>query len=141
MASQSTKRSFGTILLQIALGLMFIVGGIWTLQNGKGDDIATAIRSIFNGNIANILCIVMAIIEIVLGVFLLLRLFVNLGTSLDSILMLIVMIVWIVFMVLVDILGNNGILEVINHGKNFLNFLYRFATHLIVLGSIIKVRG
>lgn len=138
----TTKRSFGTILLQIALGLMFIVGGIWTLQNGRrGDELAAAIRSIFDGKIENILCIVMAIIEIVLGVFLLLRLFVYLGTSLDSILMLIVMIVWIAFMVLVDILGSSGLLEVFKHGKNFLDFLYRFASHLIVLGAIIKVRG
>lgn len=138
----TTKRSFGTILLQIALGLMFIVGGIWNLQNGRnGDEIASAIRSIFDGNIENILIIVMAIIELILGVFLLLRLFVNLGTSLDSILMLIVMIIWIVFMVLVDVLGNNGILEVLRKGKNFLNFLYTFASHLIILGAIIKVRG
>ena len=101
----TTKRSFGTILLQIALGLMFIVGGIWTLQGGKsGDGIAEAIRSIFDGSIENALCIVMAVIEIILGVFLLLRLFVNLGTSLDSVLMLIVMIIWVVFMVLVDVI-------------------------------------
>lgn len=33
----TTKRSFGTILLQIALGLMFIVGGIWTLQVAKAE--------------------------------------------------------------------------------------------------------
>lgn len=138
----TTKRSFGTILLQIALGLMFIVGGIWTLQGGKsGDGIAEAIRSIFDGSIENALCIVMAVIEIILGVFLLLRLFVNLGTSLDSVLMLIVMIIWVVFMVLVDVLGNNGVLVVIKYGKNLLNFLYTFASHLIILGAIIKVRG
>ena len=138
----TTKRSFGTILLQIALGLMFIVGGIWTLQGGKsGDGIAEAIRSIFDGSIENALCIVMAVIEIILGVFLLLRLFVNLGTSLDSVLMLIVMIIWVVFMVLVDALGNNGVLGVIKNGKNIPNFLYTFASHLIILGAIIKVRG
>ena len=138
----TTKRSFGTILLQIALGLMFIVGGIWTLQGGKsGDGIAEAIRSIFDGSIENALCIVMAVIEIILGVFLLLRLFVNLGTSLDSVLMLIVMIIWVVFMVLVDVLGNNGVLGVIKNGKNILNFLYTFASHLIILGASIKVRG
>ena len=121
---------------------MFIVGGIWTLQGGKsGDGIAEAIRSIFDGSIENALCIVMAVIEIILGVFLLLRLFVNLGTSLDSVLMLIVMIIWVVFMVLVDVLGNNGVLVVIKYGKNILNFLYTFASHLIILGAIIKVRG
>lgn len=137
----STKetRSFGTILLQIALGLMFIVGGIWTLQNGKGDEIAAAIHSVFKGDVAGILCIVMGVIEIIAGVFLLLRLFVSIGTNLDSILMFIIMIAWIVIIVLADIIGSDGILYSFN--KNFLSFLNRFARHLIVLGAIIKVRG
>ncbi len=108
---------------------------------GKQGRIAKAIRSIFDGSIENALCIVMAVIEIILGVFLLLRLFINLGTSLDSVLMLIVMIIWVVFMVLVDALGNNGVLGVIKHGKDVLDFLYTFASHLIILGAIIKVRG
>ncbi|MCR5284073.1 MAG: DoxX family membrane protein [Treponema sp.] len=139
--SSSTKRSFGTILLQIALGLMFVVGGIWTLQNNNGDEIAHAINDVFNGNIANVLCIVMGVIEIICGVFLLLRLFVNMSTNIDSILMLIIMICWIVIIVLADVLGSQGIIKVIGNGKDFLAFLNRFARHLIILGAIIKVRS
>lgn len=133
------KRTFGTILLQIALGIMFLVGGIWTLSSGTGDSIAAAVRSIFDPSIANVVCIILAIVEIVLGVFLILRLFVNLGTSLDSVLMLIVLICWIVVIVLADFLSNNGLFHNLN--KNFLEWLYRFASHLIILGAIIKVRG
>ena len=78
---ENKKRTVGTLVLQIALGLLFIVSGIWTLQNGKGDEIASAIHSVFNKDLAQILCIVFGIIEIVAGVFLLLRLFVFLNTS------------------------------------------------------------
>ena len=35
-----TQKSIGTLILQIALGLLFIVAGIWTLQGGKGDEMA-----------------------------------------------------------------------------------------------------
>ena len=33
----------GTIFLQIALSMLFIVGGIWSLQSGNGDEISQAI--------------------------------------------------------------------------------------------------
>lgn len=133
------KRSFGTILLQIALGIMFLVGGIFTLSSGTGDQIAVAIRTIFTEEIANVVCIILAVIEIILGVFLILRLFINLGTKLDSVLMLIVLICWIVVIVLADFLSSSGLFQSLN--KNLLRWLYQFASHLIILGAIIKVRG
>lgn len=132
------QRTIGTLLLQIALGILFVVGGIWTLQNGNGDEIAGAIRSIFDGNAEKIMTIVFGIIEIIAGVFLLLRLFVFLGTNLDRLLMLIIMICWIACIVMTDFLGNHGILT--NPGSNFLKWLYQFASHLIILGAIVKVR-
>ena len=132
------KRTVGTIILQIALGLLFIVGGIWTLQNGNGDEIAAAIRSIFDGDAEKIVMIVFGIIEIVAGVFLLLRIFVTLGTNLDSVLMIIIMICWIACIVMTDFMGSSGIMNSME--KNFLGWLNRFARHLIVLGAIIKVR-
>ena len=133
-----TKKSIGTLVLQIALGLLFIVGGIWTLQGGNGDEMAAAIDQIFDGDIANILSIVFGIIEIVAGIFLLLRLFVTFSTKLDSLLLLIIMIVWIVFIVLVDFLGKGSLFN--NFNRGFLPWINRFARHLIVLGAILKVR-
>ena len=47
----------GTIFLQIALSMLFIVGGIWSLQSGNGDEISQAIKYIFSGDVSKILCI------------------------------------------------------------------------------------
>ena len=135
---ENKKRTVGTLVLQIALGLLFIVSGIWTLQNGKGDEIASAIHSVFNKDLAQILCIVFGIIEIVAGVFLLLRLFVFLNTSLDTLLLIIIMICWIAAIIMIDFVGNDGLLKNLDSG--FLGWLNRFAKHLLILGAVIKVK-
>ena len=89
----NTRKSIGTLVLQIALGLLFIVGGIWTIQGARGDELAAAFYSIFDNDIAKVISIVFAIIEMVAGVFLILRLFLNINTKLDTLLLLIIMIV------------------------------------------------
>lgn len=133
-----TQRSIGTLILQIALGLLFIVAGIWTLQGGKGDEMAAAFYSIFDNDIAKVISIIFGIIEMIAGVFLILRLFVAIGTQLDSLLLLIIMIVWIVAIVLMDFLGGDGLFK--NFDSGFLPWLNRFARHLLVLGAVIRVR-
>jgi len=135
---ENRRRSLGTIILQIALGLMFIVSGIWTLQNGRGDEVASAIRSIFNSDIARTMCLVFGIIEIIAGIFLLLRLFVRLNTNLDTLLMIIILLCWIIAIVMIDFVGNDGLFNNLN--ENFLRFINRFAKHLLVLGAIIMVK-
>lgn len=135
---EKNTRTVGTLILQIALGLMFVVSGIWTLQGSRGDEIASAIYSIFNGDAARVVCIVFGIIEIIAGVFLLLRLFVFLNTNLDKLLIIIIMICWIAAIVMIDFVGKNGLFNNLNSG--FLPFLNRFARHLLVLGAVIKVK-
>lgn len=134
---ETKRRTIGTIILQIALGLLFLVSGIWSLQTGKGDEIAKAIRSLFNVDTAKIICIVFAIIEIVAGVFLLLRLFVPIGTNLDNVLMLIIMICWIACIIITDFMGSSGLF---NNFDNVLNVLNQLSRHLVILGAIITVR-
>lgn len=135
---ERNDKTIGTILLQIALGLLFIVSGIWALQGSRSDEIASALYSIFDNDIANVSCIVFGIIEIIAGTFLLLRLFVFLNTNLDSLLMIIIMICWIAAIIVIDFIGNNSVFNSFN--KNFLAFLNRFARHLLVLGAIVKVK-
>jgi len=135
---ETKNRSAGTIILQIALGLLFIVSGIWTLQGGKGDEIVSAFYSIFSKDVAHICCVVFGIIELVAGFFLLLRLFVAMNTNLDTVLIYIIMICWIAAIIVIDFIGKNGIVNNMNSG--FLSFINRFARHLLILGSIIKVK-
>ena len=134
-----SSRTFGNVLLQIALGLMFIVSGIWILMGYASDEIVVAINSVFKGDVAKILRYTFAVIELIVGVFLLLRIFLTLNTKLDSVLMVIIMICWIIAIVMIDFLGSRGILHCFN--SNFLGFLYRFGSHLLILGAIINVRS
>ena len=140
MASSNKEFSIGTLLLRIALAAFFIVSGIVTLQGGKGDECVVAIRTVFkNGkDIANLLCIVMGIVELLSGVLLALRLFVPMDNKISSILMFIIMIVWIVAIVLIDVLGKGGLVN--GFGGNLIAFLKTFAQHLLILGAIIVVK-
>ena len=72
------------------------------------------------------------------GVFLILELFIGdkIG-ALGKILTLIIIIVWIIAIVLIDFLGNHGLFK----QNNFLNWLYNFAYHLIVLGALLVLQN
>lgn len=135
---ENTKKTIGTVVLQIALGLLFIVSGIWTLQGGKGDEIVSAFHSIFSNDIAQICCLIFGIIEVVAGFFLLLRLFVSMNTNLDSVLIYIIMLCWIAAIIIINFIGKNGVMNNLNDG--FLSFLNRFSRHLLILGAILKVK-
>lgn len=133
--------SIGRLFLQIALGCMLSVAGIWALQGG-GDAGIKAIRNIIDQkNVESILCIVYGVIELIAGVFLILELFIGdrFGV-LGNVLMIIIMIIWILAVILIDFIGSGSL---INHGShwNFLNWLYDFAYHLIVLGAIIVLNN
>ena len=138
---KASNFSLGRLLLQIAIGAMFTVAGIWALQGG-GDAGAAAIRRLIDAkNVESILCIVFGVIELIAGVFLILSIFIgDKFGSFGKILMIIIMVVWIIAIVLIDFLGDGSLL---NHGSrwNFLSWLYNFAYHLIVLGAIVVLQN
>lgn len=126
--------SIGRILLQIALGLMLAVAGIWALQGG-GDAGASALASIFKGDALKIMKIVYGVVEIIAGFFLLIDLFFgDRFGALETVLMIILMIVWIAVIVLCDFLGGSFL------RPSFLIWAYHFAEHLIVLGAIVYLK-
>lgn len=131
MSEKST--SFSSVILRLALGIMFAVGGIWALQGG-GDAACDVIRSYTNSTLETVLVIAFGVIEILSGLFLLISIFTGSRPSYIRIFLWILFIMWIIAIVLMDFLGHGGIL---NGGtKNFLRWLYTFASHLIVLGGI-----
>ena len=149
----TTKSStgFGVVLIQIALGLFFIASGILTLQLDSGflgrlqagfggNEVATAVYSILNGNVANIVIIAIGICEVLAGIFLILRFFMGVG-KLADIVLIIIMIVWIAVIILVDILGNGGFLKgALNSFGSIISFLKVLSAHLLVLGGILIVK-
>lgn len=148
----ASRKSTSMLVLQIALALVLIVTGIVTVQlNGGfvgkvqsllgGNEIANAVyKMIDNYKVANVVIMVIGICEIAAGAFLLLSLFVNIG-ALTSTLLIAIMIMWLVVIVLVDILGKNGIVgSAFTSGANFLAWLKVFASHLLILGAILAVK-
>lgn len=141
MRTEKSGWTAALLILQIAVGAMLAVGGIWALQGG-GDFAARAIKGLVSGNvgnIGNILVIVFGVIELLVGVFMILKIVIgDRFGSFGTVLALIAIVVWIVAIVLSDILGASGILN--GGSKNFLEWLYTFAQHLIILGAILAVR-
>ena len=135
---KASNFSLGRLLLQIAVGAMLTVAGIWALQGGGDEGIAAIKYLIGARDFERILCIVFGIIELIAGVFLILELFIGdkIG-SLGKVLTLIIIIVWIIAIILIDFLGNHGLFK----QNNFLNWLYNFAYHLIVLGALLVLQN
>lgn len=132
MAKEGTRISLFYVILNLAVGAMLAVGGIWALQGG-GDFACTAIRAIFDNDAEDILIIVFGVIELLSGLFIILQLFVGDRLSrLGTILKLVIVIVWGAAIVIADILNGNF--------SNFLSWLYTLSGHLIVLAALLVTR-
>ena len=126
-----TQYSFGKFLLQIALGAMLVVGGIWALTGG-GDFGCEAFSVIFKGQVLTIVKIIFGLIELLAGVLLIVELFTkDIFKKFDNLLMLIIIIAWIVAIVFGDFI--NGLFA---SGFGW-GWLYNFASHVIVLGVML----
>lgn len=141
MKTERRTWSAALLLLQIAVGVMLAIGGIQALQGG-GDFAAKSIKSIFSGfsgDLANILAVVFGVIELLVGIFMILKIVIgDRFGSFGSVLAFIAIIVWIVAIVLSDIIGAGSILS--GGANSFLSWLYVFAQHLVILGALLAVR-
>ncbi len=134
MAKKVSGTSLFWTILNLAVGAMLAVGGIWALQGG-GDFAENAVRSIFSGDLGKILGIVFGVIELLSGIFIILQCFIaDRFGKLGQILKLIIVIVWVVAIILADFLNGNFL------SPNFLGWLYALSGHLIVLGALLITR-
>ena len=139
-------------ILQIALAVMFIIGGLNVFMNaGKGfnqligvtgDPLVTAVSNLFErGTLRDVIVYVLAAVELIAGVLLILDFFnVKSLDKLDDIFLAIIMICWVVvFIVLGDIVGlfKGGI-----EGKEILPFLVSLAKNCLMVSAmgIIKAK-
>lgn len=137
MITSKTVSTPGLIIIRIALGFFFLVSGISTLQGGTGDEATAAIRHLVNGDLSHILCVVFGLVELLAGILLLLKFFLDTSSLLDTVLMVIITVVWIIAIILIDILGHGGLMN--GFGGNLLSYLKIVSGHLLVLGSIFIV--
>lgn len=122
------------MLLNIAVGAMLAVGGIWALQGG-GDFAASALKNILNGDARKIAVIVFGVIELLSGIFIILQLFIGDRTgSFGRILKIIIVVVWAIAIILADFLNGKFL------SPDFLSWIYQFAMHFIVLAALLVTR-
>ncbi|MCL2441185.1 MAG: hypothetical protein FWD14_05555 [Treponema sp.] len=122
----------GNFLLYIAAALYLFVNGILGFDK-KGDfnDMSVAIFGTSSSGLGPIFTIVLAVIGVIAGALLLLKLF-KIAIPRIELLMLIVIIVYAVFIVIVDVIG------LFKDFNQFgLTYLATVATHLMVLGALI----
>ncbi len=147
--STTTKRTLSQLVLRIALALFLVTTGILTLQLDRGflgrlqagfggNEIATAVHSIFKGDVASLMIMLLGVLVLVAGVFLLIGLFINVG-NFNRIALFFVLAVWVVVIILVDIIGKGGLLSgALESTAKILSFLKVFSAHLLVLGAILN---
>lgn len=124
-----TKRSGlslnSLLLLQLALGVFFLVLGISNLTNY--DSGMSELKRAFGKN--DTLSLITAIVELVMGAVLVLGLFMSVSADLAKLFGLALFALWAVYMIITFIAKN--FLE-----PNFLTWLYGFSWHSIILISL-----
>ena len=124
--------SIGRFILQLALGLMLAISGIWSLANNKGDAAVAALRSIFDGDAEKIIVLIFSVIEMLAGILLIVELFAgDKFGKFDNLLGIIIIVVWAIAIVLMDFLNGNFL------KPDVLPWLYNLAGHCVVLGALI----
>ena len=145
MGKSVKSLSIGKLILQLAIGVMLLVAGIWVFAN----EAVKAIRKIFdNKDLGKTIGIVFGAIELVCGAFLILEPFVAALSKYTSIASLAVVVIWAIAIVLIDFCGTGagGLFKPsisigdIEGSEDLLKWLYQFAGHASVLGALIYLR-
>lgn len=151
MGKSVKNASIGKLILQLAIGALLVVAGIWVFSNTRsgGDEAVKAIRKIFdNKDFGKMIGIVFGAIELVAGAFLILEPFVGIIRNYTSLVIIAVLAIWIVATILIDFCGtgSGGLLKPsiaigdIEKTEDFLKWLYQFAGHLTVIGALLYLR-
>lgn len=151
MGKSIKNASIGKLILQLAIGALLVVAGIWVFSNTNsgGDEAVKAIRKIFdNKDFGKMIGIVFGAIELVAGAFLILEPFVAIIRNYTSLVIIAVLAIWIVATILIDFCGtgSGGLLKPsiaigdIEKTEDFLKWLYQFAGHLTVIGALLYLR-
>jgi hypothetical protein len=133
--SKTVKVSLGMILMYIAVAVYLFATGIIDLVGNRfsGGEIRAGVNSLFSGDFANIIVIVLAVLAIIAGVMMLLKVF---GVPIPSIdlILVILAIAWLVFIILFDFIHSL-------FKPDFLPWLKTFGAHLMGLGGLLLARG
>jgi hypothetical protein len=133
------KKSSGSVILQIALAVYFIVTALLMLgMSGVAgaSPISAAVYSLFTGTLAQFINIALGVLVFVCGVVLLIKFIWNSG-GIGSVLMLITLLIWIAVTRITDFFSAKyGILK--NNAPSF-SWLLDVAKNMLVIGGLMTV--
>jgi len=128
------SRGVGFMLLNFSVAIYLFATGILGLTGRKffaDGEIRRAVTSLFKGDFAEILIVILAVLAIAAGAFILLKFF-GVSIPITELLLIILAITWVVFILMIDIVYP------LNHkGTNFVDWLRGFGSHLMALAGII----
>ena len=136
------KRSFGFVLLQIGLAVVFVLTGLALVgtrlnflrvfSTQESGEVLTALSKIFkSANLVVVLAVGIGVLLVISGVLLIVRLFTSTG-DFARVIRFVTLIVWIVVTVMVHVL------PLVTGGWNPLVFL-GLARDLIVIGGLLLI--
>ena len=134
------NKSIGGFLLFLSTALYLLATGILgltekglfkTFFRDGGGEIRRAVTSLFKGNFAETLIIILSVLAVAAGVFILLKFF-GIQVPMTELLLVVLAIVWLVFIIMIDVVYP------LNHkGTVFIDWLRGLGSHLMVLGAIL----
>lgn len=161
-----SSKSIGSVIVTFALAIMLIVMGAQAFTsagNGKsgfggrltsgfnatfnGDEVTQSVHYLLKNNknhdLVVAVVIIVGILELAAGVFVLLNFFLPVGMKkIKNIFMWIVFAIWCCVLVLVDILGANGIAgDAFKNGTHALAWIKSLSAHLLILGAILVAKA
>jgi hypothetical protein len=129
-----TKGSIGGFVMNIAVAAYLFATGIIGIGERRwfsdGGEIRRAVSTLFSGDLANVLVVVLSVLAIAAGVFILLKLF-GLVFPMSDLILVILAIAWLVFIIMIDIIYP------LRSKPEFVGWLRDFGAHLMVLGGMI----
>jgi len=129
------NKSIGGVLLNIAVAVYLLATGILGLTGRKffpDGEIRKAVTSLFKGDLAETLIVILGILAIAAGAFILMKFF-GIVIPVTELVLIVLAVVWIVFIVMIDVVTPlNSKRDV-----NFVEWMRNFGAHLMVLAAII----
>jgi hypothetical protein len=123
------NRGIGVFVMNIAVAAYLFATGIFGFRGGG--EIRDAVTSLFGtGALTDVLIIVLAVLAVVAGVFILLRLF-GLVFPMSNLILIILAIAWLVFIIMIDVVHSLKV------RPEFVGWLQTFGAHLMVLGGML----
>ena len=137
---KTTNRGLGAVFIRIALAAYFIITGLCMLGVGgsvKASQAGAAVYEIFNGDLAKIIAIVVAIVILIGGICVAITIFRDLG-NFDNTAMLILTVLWIIIAVVADVFTSSFGVSKLDGNAMF--WILNVAKDLLIIGGLLSIR-